>query len=169
MDLQLCGPPRGGANSGEVIPFQLFGRACLPGPRLREFWDEDDIVNVGEQRAQLPPDRPAEILPQPFPEVQGVDLGAVSRNRIDYKHVLAAPVNIDRRGLCVVHRLVPDDAPDLLRARLYAIDIDHVVDATVVAVVPATDPLDLVSMAAEEFPLRTPWEVFEVLPVMVVV
>src|SRR5438552_12676321 len=83
--------------------------------------------------------------------------------------MLSGSVQIDGDWLRVVHAIVPDRAPDFFRARLHAVDVDHVVDPAEVTIVATAEALDLVPMSTQSFPVRTFWDAVVVLFFVIVV
>src|SRR5207249_2752359 len=58
-------------TAGVVVPTEFLHRLRLPGSRLREFRDEDDLLDVRKERIEPFLDVPLELRPQPLRQVPG--------------------------------------------------------------------------------------------------
>src|SRR5439155_1501494 len=65
--------------------------------------------------------------------------------------VLSRVVEVDCDRLGVVDVVVLEDAPDFLRARLHAVDVDHVVDSPEMPIVAIAQTFHLVSVSPKSF------------------
>src|SRR5207245_4235040 len=93
----------------------------------------------------------------------------IARDDVHDEAVLSRVVEVDCDRLGVVDVVVLEDAPDFLRARLHAVDVDHVVDSPEMPIVAIAQTFHLVSVSPKSFSVWSFRDAVVVLFVVVVI